>query len=186
MSNQNRHQLSRFDRQATRRIACGENLASPVHTGPRKRWVTERGGAALGGPCTQCPAWGLVAGPAAPCGEAGSGRAGGPVGLARLTQLSTMHGRAREGGRAGPGSRGTHRAGARSEKQVRSRGRHAQRAGREAHIMPGLRAALNTAEPCKHGGAVLGGTAQRGMGAMPGWGSEHESIDRCTDHNVRG
>ena len=147
---------------------------------------TPSGGAALGGPCTQCPAWGLVAGPAAPCGEAGSGRAGGPVGQARLTQLSTMHGGAREGGRAGPGSRGTHRAGARSEKQVRSRGRHAQRAGREAHIMPGLRAALNTAEPCKHGGAVLGGTAQRGMGAMPGWGSKHGSIDRCADHNVRG
>ena len=69
---------------------------------------------------------------------------------------------------------------------MRSRGRHAQRAGREAHIMPGLRAALNTAKPCKHGEAVLGGTAQRGMGAMPGWGSEHESIDRCVDHNVRG
>ena len=48
VSNQKRHQLSRFDRQATRRIACGENLASPVYTGPRKRWVTERGGAARG------------------------------------------------------------------------------------------------------------------------------------------
>jgi hypothetical protein len=70
-----------------------------------------------------------------------------------------MHGGAREGGLAGPGSRGTRRAGARSEKQVRSRGRHAQQAGREAHIKPGLRAALNTAKPCKHGEAVLGPAA---------------------------
>jgi hypothetical protein len=57
---------------------------------------------------------------------------------------------------------------------VRSRGRHAKRAkrgpGGAHHVKPRPQGRARKARSARHGGAVLGGTAQRGMGATPGWG----------------
>ena len=45
---------------------------------------------------------------------------------------------------------------------------HSGRGGRRTSSLV-LRAALDLAQSARHGEAVLGGTAQRGMGATPGW-----------------
>ena len=97
----NRHQLSRFERQGNAqnrlRIALRESGVTSAHrsskevghgSGEAARGEAARGEAAcgeaaegLGGLCTQCPAWGTVAGSAAPpwrCGLIGPGRRAGP------------------------------------------------------------------------------------------------------------
>ena len=90
-------------------------------------------------------------------GEIGPGRRAGPgpgpsrtgPGNARLTQPRTTHGLARNEAGPDPDPAGHVGRVQGSEKQVKSRGRHAQRAGREAHIKPGPQGRA------EHGGAVL-------------------------------
>ena len=57
---------------------------------------------------------------------------------------------------------------------------------REAHIKPGPQGRAGVARSARHGGAVLGGTAQRGMGATPGRGVWEGRYDQSELADVRG